>query len=197
MSYYEKKSFLSKLNNPIGYAIIIFVVITIIVAGEHFFPAIRYMIQFCISKIIGVEENYPEVALREEAMWFIFKTIGGCLATLLGTFLLTLILTPIVLFAKVIEELIDARNKLTQTLREYNKVQTDFIEFSDKVAQHNEAQLASMQRFQRLAETVNIEVSNGRHSVHDLVVIIKQLQAIIAALGDELSPPEKTDQGSF
>lgn len=193
----EKISLLSKLNNPVGYVMIFFILTTASVAGEHFVPTLKYLMESFISLFVGGEnEEYME-NLRNESIFFVSKTGGIFFATLAVIVGIAFTFTPIIALTKLLQELTDEKNKHALTLREYNELQKNYIEFSDKVAQHSDAQLASVQRFQRVAETVNIEVSNGRHSVHELVVIIKQLQAVIAALGDELSPPEKTDQGGF
>lgn len=197
MRNYDHQSVLSKLNNNTGYAILFFTVTTVSVAGEHFFPTVKFLFQFLLSRATGTKENYPELLLRDEAILFLAKTVSAFLVTLAGVVFIGLLFTPIVGFTKTIKELENLKNRLTQTLRDHNKVKTDFNDLSESCKKHNREQLASIERFRREAEALNIEVSNTRHFVHDLAVTLNQLQAISAALGRELSQPEMTDKGGF
>ena len=161
MKNYDHQSIISKLNNKTGYAILFFTVTTVAVAGEHFFPTVKFLFQLFLSKITVTKENYPELVLRQEAILFIAKTASAFLVTLASVVLLGFLLTPIVGFTKAIEELTDKKLKLTQTLRDHNKVKTDFNDLSEICKKHSREQLASIERFRREAEALNIEVSNA------------------------------------
>jgi len=168
-----------------------------LVAGEHFWPAVKFLFHFFVSYFVEGKENYPEAILQQQAILFIAKTASVLLVTLASIVVVTIFFTPIFGFTKAIEELTDKKLKLTQTLRDYNRVQTDFINFSNKAENHYVSQQAAIKRSRRETEALNIEISNTRHFVQNLAVTLKQLQAISAALGEELSPPDKTDKGGF
>lgn len=193
----NRQLILSMFNKYTLYALIGFSLVTSVVAGEHFLPAVKFLFQFFVSSFVEGKENYPEAIFQQQAILFIAKTASVLLVTLTSIVVVTFFFTPIIGFTQTIKELTDKKLKLLQTLRDYNKVQKDFINFSNKAENHYVSQQAAIERSRQETERLNIEISNTRHLVHNLAVTLNQLQAISEALGEELSPPEKTDQGGF
>jgi len=197
MTYKHKQYILSQIKSLTGYSLIAYLVAISLIAGEHFIPTVKYLFILLLSYLPGSDSNYPDILLHDEAFLFMTKSICIFLCALTIIFIWAILFTPIIGLAKSIEKLLDSNAKLSKTLREKEKDNTDFINFSENSYQYRQSELASRKRLQQVLETFNIEVSNARHSVHNLNLTLKQLKAIVEALANDLSPPDKSNQGGF
>jgi len=194
----DKKLTITLNLNQVGIFILIgFTAVTALVAGDDFISTIKFLFQWVHSHFIPAAENYPNADYKVAALFF-FSKAGGIFLTGLLVMAITMIYYgPVVGFSEAITNLIAEKNTHYRTLQEHTELQGRFNNFANHAEQHQQSQLALIRRYKGVTEDLNLGIIGARQTVHDLTNTLDQLKAISAALGNQLSPPEKTDQGGF
>ena len=196
MNYYLKRTF-STLREFKSYIFVVFVVASVLVAHEHFIPAVKYIFHIIAIGLPGETSIIPAPNGKDEAIMFRTKIFAMAFTALGFLILFGLFFGLIGGLTQVIQNLDELREKQSRYLSDLTKLQKECIDFLDNIGHFLGRQKYEINKCDSAIQTLSIETINLQNTINGLSVQVDQLRAISAALGRELEPSGKSNQGNF